>query len=233
LEPVRHPLAFGTKTRKVKGLCLGILVSSFGLLISWAPFGLDVEEKYGLAWLFEARGSRPPPESVLIIAADRRSSKQSGWPEKPEQWPRDVHAQLLQKLHQACARVVAFDFFFGSSRRSDDESFARAIRRAGNVLLAGHLGISEDELIPSVPEENIQTTYLPIAALAEAAAGVAPFSLPNTPDNVNGFWLFKKSAGDIPTLPTLAFQIYALDVYDDFPAINESQRQTNRQTSSK
>ncbi|MGH8488443.1 MAG: CHASE2 domain-containing protein [Gammaproteobacteria bacterium] len=217
LEPVRHPLAFGTKTRKVKGLCLGILVSSFGLLISWTPFGLDVEEKYGLAWLFGARGSRPPPESVLIIAADRRSSKQSGWPEKPEQWPRDVHARLLQKLHQACARVVAFDFFFGSPRRSgDDQSFARAIRRAGNVVLAGHLGILEDELIPSVSKENIQTTYLPIAALAEAAAGVAPFPLPNTPDSVNGFWLFKKSAGDIPTLPTLAFQIYALDVYDDF-----------------
>jgi adenylate cyclase len=80
---------------QLKGLYLGFLVTLVGLILSWAPYGLDVEERYGLAWLFWARGPKGAPSEVVIIAVDRRSAKKSGWPEKPYQWPRTLHAQLI------------------------------------------------------------------------------------------------------------------------------------------
>jgi len=210
-------LAFIKGTSELKGFYLALLVTFIGLLLSWAPYGLDVEERYGLGWLFWARGPRVAPSEVVIIAADRRSAKKSGWPEKPDQWPRTLHAQLVRELSKACAQVIVYDMFFGAPRSSgDDRVFAEAIRDAGNVILVGHLGIMEDELLPSVPQANIQMTYFPVPVLAEAAAGVAPFPLPNAPAGVTGLWVFKTSAGDIATLPTLAFQLYALDAYEDF-----------------
>jgi adenylate cyclase len=39
--------------------------------------------------------------------------------------------------------------------------------------------------------------------------------IPCSGEGVTGFWAFKTSAGDSPTLPTVAFQLYALNVYED------------------
>ena len=44
---------------------------------------------------------------------------------------------------------------------------------------------------------------------------LAPFPLPKAV-RVNRYWSFKKSAGDTPTLPIVVFQIYALEVHNDF-----------------
>lgn len=215
--PARYRLGSFWQTRELKGFYLGLLVALNGLLLIWAPYGFDLEERYGLTWLFWARGVKPAPSEILIVALDRRSAKQSGWPEKPEQWPRELHAKFIQRLSTARARAIVYDLFFSTAHsHSDDASLAKAIRRAGNVILVGHLGIMEDELIARLPQTNLQMTYYPIPVLAEAAAGVAPFPLPNTAHGVTGFWSFKTTAGDIPTLPTLAFQTYALNVYEEF-----------------
>jgi adenylate cyclase len=45
--------------------------------------------------------------------------------------------------------------------------------------------------------------------LAREAAATAPFPLPKLPVQLSQIWLFKGSAGDIPTLPVAALQVYA------------------------
>ncbi|MFC1886027.1 CHASE2 domain-containing protein, partial [Thermodesulfobacteriota bacterium] len=52
--------------------------------------------------------------------------------------------------------------------------------------------------------------------LSRAALATAPFPLPSEPARLSQYWLIKKEAGDKPSLPLAAFQIFALDVYDDF-----------------
>ena len=201
---------------QIKGLYLGLLVTLVGLILSWAPYGLDLEEQYGLRWLFWSRGVKPAPHEVLIIALDSRSAKRNDWSEKPDHWPRTRHAQLTDILARACARVIVYDLFFRAPRPApEDDVFAHAIRSAGNVVLVGHLGIAEDERLPQAHQADIQTVYFPVPALEEAAAAVTPFPLPNAPEGVTGFWAFKTTAGDSPTLPTVAFQLYALNVYED------------------
>jgi adenylate cyclase len=201
---------------QLKGLYLGLLVALVGIVLSWAPYGLDLEEQYGLRWLFWSRGIRPAPHEVLIIALDSRSAKRNDWPAKPDQWPRTRHAQLTEMLARSCARVIVYDLFFRAPRPApEDDVFAHAIRSAGNVVLVGHPGIAEDERLPPAHQVDIQTIYFPVPALEEAAAAVTPFPLPNAPEGVTGFWAFKTSAGDSPTLPTVAFQLYALNMYED------------------
>src|SRR5207237_5117974 len=67
----------------------------------------------------------------------------------------------------------------------------------------------------TIGEIQIERVSPPIPILEQAALAHAPFPLPKE-SRVNTFWSFKSSAGDSPTLPVIAFQIYAFDAYDDF-----------------
>ena len=59
--------------------------------------------------MFTLRGPLPPPEPIVIVAIDEPSMAEIGrqWP-----WPRSLHAQLIQKLNKAGARVIGFDILF-------------------------------------------------------------------------------------------------------------------------
>lgn len=83
-----------------------------------------------------------PPQDIIIVAIDDISLQprhQGRWP-----WSRRTHAELIRRLEGA--RVIAFDVIFsepervlpGQSGETPDEEFARAIREAGNVVLAAH-----------------------------------------------------------------------------------------------
>ena len=55
-----------------------------------------------------------PDSPVRIVAIDEKSLSAIGqWP-----WPRDVVAQLTQKLTDAGAAAIAFDFIFGEPDQS-------------------------------------------------------------------------------------------------------------------
>ncbi len=77
--------------------------------------------------------ARPAPsEDIEIIAIDDRSLAEiGGWP-----WPRARHAQLLDRLTDAGARIVVLDILFlENSAPEDDAALAEALRRNGNVAL--------------------------------------------------------------------------------------------------
>ncbi len=101
-----------------------------------------------------------------------------------------------------------------------DNALAEAIRNAGNVVLGEWL---KTDKVPVIDQSgahtgnlNIEKIVPPIPLLEQSALACAHFALPKVPVKVNSYWAYKAGAGDIPTLPIVVFQIYALTVYDDF-----------------
>lgn len=84
--------------------------------------------------LFKAANLNPgadPAKDIVIIGIDDKSLDELG---QFSSWPRSYHAQLVDVLAEAGARVIVFDILF-SEPSPDDEELAASIRNAGNVIL--------------------------------------------------------------------------------------------------
>lgn len=192
-----------------------------GLMFNFSPVGLGIEETIGLDLLFKLRGARKVPPQVMIIGMDNRSCVDLNLPLQFSKWPRSLHTRLIEYLTKQKASVIIFDVnFTGSVSKAVDHEFARIIQEAGNVVLYEHLrkknsplpdgkGAINDTL-------NIEERVPPLEIIAQSAAALAPFPLPKVPVKVSQCWAFKTGAGDIPTLPVVAFQTFALNSYPEF-----------------
>ena len=118
-------------------------------------------------------------------------------------------------------RVIVFDLYFVEPRSGkEDNALAAVMRKARSVVLAERL-IARDVPSSGASESNagdhiIVKILKPIPLLAQSAAATAPFVLPQLPVKVNQYWTFQTGAGDSPTFPVVAFQLYAAPVYDEF-----------------
>ena len=102
------------------------LVSHFNLL-----YGMQLQSS---DFLFRAANLNPrtePEKNIVIVAIDDKSLEKLG---RFSSWPRSYHAQLIDILAEAEARVVVFDVLFAEPA-PDDEELAASIRHAGNVIL--------------------------------------------------------------------------------------------------
>ncbi len=204
-----------------KAILLGILISVFGLLISVIPLGHALEESTGLELLFLMRGVREAPSEVIIVAINEQSSDKLKLSRDPEKWPRSLHARLIELLVKGGARVIAFDIFFNESRSTDDDMLlADALHKAQNVVLVEAIKkdkiVLKDEQGSPEGELHIEKRMLPVPPLLQSSLAVAPFPLPKVPAKVRQYWTFKTAAGDIPTLPVTVFQVFTMDLYDEF-----------------
>ena len=206
-------------SRLHKAVVVGFFTGILGLVISLAPIGLDLEEVLGLDLLFKLRGQKEVPAEIIIVTMDKISSDNLKLPAEPRKWPRSLHARLIENLLNKGVSLIAFDIIFDEPHSPDDDSiFARAIDTAANVVLGEYIERDFVQLDPetSGADASIETLVPPFAPLARAAVAVAPFPLPKVPVKVSQYWTFKTSAGDTPTLPVVAFQVFAAHVYDDF-----------------
>jgi adenylate cyclase len=202
-----------------KGLIVGLLTGMLGLCL--VPFGCGLEEDIGLDLLFRLRGAREAPPDVIIVTMDNASARNLNLSTDPKKWPRSLHARLTEILANEGVRVIAFDVLFDEARCPEhDNLFAEAIKNAGNVVLCECL---KKETVPLTNKKGTHTGHLhavklvpPIPLLDRSAAASAPFVLPKVPVKVSQYWMFKTGAGDTPTLPVVVFQIFALEVYDEF-----------------
>ncbi|MEZ4594302.1 MAG: CHASE2 domain-containing protein [Chloroflexota bacterium] len=108
--------------RTVLGLAAGLLMS---LLFALGYFSLPATQMQDVLLA-------PYPVSgiVTIVTVDDDSLAQYGrW----DQWPRSLHAQLVQQLHAAGAKTIVFDFVF-EAETADDAALAQAMAAAGNVV---------------------------------------------------------------------------------------------------
>lgn len=69
---------------------------------------------------------------IVLVAIDSPSIEAVGvWP-----WPRQIHAQLIDKLESAGASDIAFDVDFSSpSNPASDQAFVEALQRAGGSVV--------------------------------------------------------------------------------------------------
>lgn len=202
---------------------LGTLGGALGVVLSLFASILQLEEDVGLSWLFQHRGERSPPSEVIVVAMDRDSADRLNLSNGLEGWPRSLHTRLIDKLHSSGAKVIVFDVLFKKHLSSQqDIALANEIHKAQNVILFEYL---DKELVTVTDTSGGQSGILveklvePIPELGESAVALAPFPLPRVPVKVSQYWRFIHDASDLPTMPVVAFQLYALDAYPDFLSI--------------
>jgi len=139
------------KTHILSAVLIAAATLGITLILTNLSFFAFIELK-GLDLLFTLRGPLPPPENIVIVAIDEPSMAEIGqqWP-----WPRSLHAQLIQKLNQAGARVIGFDILFAEpSTPAEDQAFVRALQDAKNVVLVSVFSIIDDPLFRHATRVN-------------------------------------------------------------------------------
>src|SRR5919108_772487 len=220
-------------TRLLKALPLGVLVAIIGLVISYLPFAHDLEEDIGLGLLFKFRGPQHAPGDAVVVSIDKDSADQLKIPDNPEKWPRSLHARLVEVLSKAGAAVVTFDVHFLEPRVAEDDNFfAQTISKAGNVVLSDPMTAREVAMSPTGgsydPEHSIVRIVKPLPILADSAEPPTPFVLPRISFKGKQYWTFQSAGALSPpaTFPVVAYQLFAVQVYDDFVRLLEKVRPT-------
>lgn len=112
---------------------------------------------------------RAPPadDRILIVEIDNRSLASIGkWP-----WSRDNHAQLINRLADAGAKVIAYDVLFVEpASPAEDSALAQAMAQHGNVILP---------VLYDTPGSNgaDHDIILPVQSLARAASNMGSVNL--------------------------------------------------------
>lgn len=140
----------------VVGLAI-VLASASGLL--------DGLERWALNAQFRLRGPLPPQSPIVIVSIGEDSFDELdlAWP-----WPRALHGQFLDVIGQGRPAVVGFDLIFSepSSRGlEDDQAFAQGLIRAGNVVLASAMTVTQEK---TYVKEDMNA---PIGRLRKSAVG--------------------------------------------------------------
>jgi adenylate cyclase len=153
----------------IVGLSVGF-VGMLGLLAGvFDTVGSSVTDRF-----FLPRAADP---SAIIVAIDDASLGRIGrWP-----WPRSVHAQLIDRLREAGAKVVALDVNFPEpSDAAADAALAASLKVAGNVVVPVELDfvVRGNTLV-----FDSKNTVQPIA-LIQAESKAAGFS--NIPLDTDG-----------------------------------------------
>jgi serine/threonine-protein kinase len=110
--------------------------------------------------------SRQPSDRIAVIEIDDQSIANIGrWP-----WPRDVHAELIDKLHAAKAKTIVYTTFFFEPQTDRGLAFIRKIKEA--------LGAAGDnEAIGKLmadAEQTLDTDGKLAASMAKAANVLVP-----------------------------------------------------------
>lgn len=217
-------LSWRAGARRRRPLALGVVLGAVGLIASFLPGTLALEERLGLGLLFTLRGPLPPPAEVAVVGISGQSAEALGLSTELDTWSRSEHAALVDRLAADGASVIAFDLLFHESRAgSGDALFAAAIARAGNVVLAER---TESEVVELDGRTQAfkEIREQPLPELDAAALGSAPFVLPTVPITVGQFWTFGRGSNDLPSLPAMAVQAHLLPHYEDFVALVERAR---------
>ena len=83
---------------------------------------------------FAIRGAEAPPPDVVVVGIDDPtfSALDQRWP-----FPRKLHAEVINRLSAAGAKVIAYDVQFTEPTDvADDNALITSIARAGNLVLA-------------------------------------------------------------------------------------------------
>jgi adenylate cyclase len=140
----------------------------------------------------------PSPNIVIAGIDDKTLETYGRWAD----WPRSLHAQAIDNLSQAGAKVIGFDIIF-TDTSTDDEMLATAIAEAENVVLAA---VGTQPVSQAGPEITYDSFLLPVDALEQAASSIGHANVvPDGDGTVRRLPLIvKPSSGQIYPSLTLA-----------------------------
>lgn len=119
--------------------------------------------------------SEEPSPNIVIAGIDDDTLETYGrWSE----WPRSLHAQAIDNLDKAGAKVIGFDIIFVDSS-PDDMLLSAAMANAGNVVLAT---VGTKILAGAGPELTYDHFMLPVAPLEQASVNTGHANVPPDPD---------------------------------------------------
>jgi len=161
--------------------------------------------------------SEPPSPNIVIAGIDDDTLEAYGlWAE----WPRSLHAQAIDNLSQAGAKVIGFDVIFADAS-ADDEMLATAIAEADNVVLAA---VGTQPASQSGPEITYDDFLLPVAPLEQAASSIGHANVvPDGDGTVRQLPLIvKSSSGQIYPSLTLAvlYREFSMSLPQEYPLEN-------------
>jgi adenylate cyclase len=110
----------------------------------WVPAWQALERRvFDALTVHTAPGELRQPIALIGITDEAIRELKLEWP-----WPRRFHGELVNRIAQGGAAVIALDLVFDTPRRTpeDDRVFAQAIARAGNVVLAADFREQDDAL---------------------------------------------------------------------------------------
>jgi len=155
---------------------------------------LGATERAAIDARFSVRGERTPPRDVVVVGVDGQTLQSLG---VLPPLPRSLHARMIDRLREAGARVIAYDFVFAQPTRArEDNALIRAVIRTPNIVMAAtkvddrgrpdvfdgshgivagsaNFDVRDDEVIRRVPRFDMgMSTFA--AAVATMATGRAP-----------------------------------------------------------
>jgi len=211
------------RQRLIRSLAVGLITAACGVALVLTPLGTTFERTFGLDWLFKIRAARPPPPHVAVVGINSGTGRVLNLPRLPHDWPRTVHARLIDRLVEQHAGGIVFDIDFNRAKTDDEDAIlARAIAESDRVVLFEWLAARRERVVTAGGGDAgwtwVEQMQPPTEVLAAAAKALGPFPLPKLDQAAFEFWTFKSSAGDAPTTAAVAVQLRALTVYEDWLA---------------
>lgn len=130
-----------SKTSRRKPISIYLLIAGLAFLISSFLSNIPTFRSVELDFrdlLFEIRGPLSVEDSPIVlipISDDADFDIPQKYP-----WPTNVYAKLIENLNKAGVKVIVFDVIFDQPDQYDfknDTLFANALKKYGNVVLAG------------------------------------------------------------------------------------------------
>jgi adenylate cyclase len=212
----------------------------FGLLMGAVYFSgsshdLRKRLQYATFDTYNKMKPREASDRIAIIDLDEESIKELGqWP-----WPRNVMAQMVERLRAYGANVIAFDIVFAESDRTsparvaqtlpddaqysavkealahlpdNDAVFAKAIEEAGNVVMG---------FTRARPEETLRTPYLsakPMLMIKDKTPFFEnTFSAPGVAENLPEFSMAAAGNGSFMATPDIDGIIRQVSLFVKYP----------------
>jgi adenylate cyclase len=157
--------------------------------------------------------SQPPSSNIVIAGIDDATLETYGlW----ANWPRSLHAQAIDNLSQAGAKIIGFDVIFADNS-PDDEMLATAMTKAGNVVLAA---VGTQLISQGGGEITYNNFLLPVASLEQASSSIGHANvIPDGDGTVRRLALIvKSSSGQVYPSLTLAvlYRLFSMPLPQEY-----------------
>ena len=200
--------------------CL-ILLLITGLLISNQGFR-RLESSLGLNSLFKLRGPISPPDDFVMITMNHKSAEELNLPMPTDRWSRNIHADLIDRLATAGAKLIVVDIAFRGARDElEDQNLSRSIAKAGNVVLFNYLQRYQELVGETLVD--FEKEIPPYEPFLENAIASAPFVLSKFPLQVQSAQIYLDTPGGITA--SQPFTAYLVLHVNEAKALNDLIRQ--------